>query len=517
MGIYLRLPDYDNDYKNLANTILLNDVPYATAEDRQFFNNLLITTTEGDVLSSTPTCECGKYQYGYNLGRICEICDTEVQVVNENVIDNRIWIKVPDGIHGFISPYLWIKLTYMIAKNGFNVLLWAVNPKVSPHRKNNTKMVAARIAYLESKGWVRSINYFIENWETFFQMIDETTPKRPSDTKEKISYELDVLRQHSSRFFPKYQPIPTKALMVIEKTMVGNFADTTTMSLAVSAAKTIGVISQPRLPPLKPLSIKTLDQKIADVCEKLYSYAMITNKKNICPKSGWLRSHIYRNRSDFTGRAVLGNISVPHHYNELHIPWLIAVELFRYHLLSLLTNHEGYNYKQAVDIVESGRTVVTPILEKMFDLLLEGACEIPRVVKDDIEFFKHRGLTNEMISKVTLCTKGIPCLLQRNPTLGLGSFQLLYIPKIKRNINDKTISASDLIAPGFNFDHDGDELNITFLTLEKFIEASKTLDIRYAIHDTVNLGKLNNNIRLPAPIVEMFGNFVNERYYMDKH
>jgi hypothetical protein len=63
----------------------------------------------------------------------------------------------------------------------------------------------------------------------------------------------------------------------------------------------------------------------------------------------------------------------------------------------------------------------------------------------------------------------------------------------------------------------GDELNITLLTLEKFIEASKTLDIRYAIHDTVNLGKLNNNIRLPAPIVEMFGNFVNERYYMDKH
>jgi hypothetical protein len=56
-------------------------------------------------------------------------------------------------------------------------------------------------------------------------------------------------------------------------------------------------------------------------------------------------------------------------------------------------------------------------------------------------------------------------------------------------------------------------MNFTLLTLPKFIEASKLLDIKYAIHDPIRLGEFNSNIKLPAPIIETIGNFVNARYY----
>lgn len=59
-------------------------------------------------------------------------------------------------------------------------------------------------------------------------------------------------------------------------------------------------------------------------------------------------------------------------------------------------------------------------------------------------------------------------------------------------------------------------MNITLTLLPKFIEAMEVLDIKYAIHDPIKLGRLNGNIKLPDPIVETFANFLNVRYYNDK-
>ena len=48
--------------------------------------------------------------------------------------------------------------------------------------------------------------------------------------------------------------------------------------------------------------------------------------------------------------------------------------------------------------------------------------------------------------------KGIPILLNRNPSLKRLSIQRLYLTKVKTNVRDKTISLSVLILKGYNAD-----------------------------------------------------------------
>ena len=175
MGLHFSLPDFENIFNSLSNKILLNDVPYVTVEEREIFNSLLETKIDTDVLSSIPVCECGKLEFGYNEGRTCPKCGTLVRVPNENTIDTRVWIRVPDGVHGFICPFVWTKLSQLIAARGYNVLIWAVDPKLEVPIKGLTKLTRDRIELLNQKGWVRSLNYFIENWETFFEIIEITS------------------------------------------------------------------------------------------------------------------------------------------------------------------------------------------------------------------------------------------------------------------------------------------------------------------------------------------------------
>jgi hypothetical protein len=59
----------------------------------------------------------------------------------------------------------------------------------------------------------------------------------------------------------------------------------------------------------------------------------------------------------------------------------------------------------------------------------------------------------------------------------------------------------------------GDEMNFTLTLLAKFINAMEVLDVKYAIHDPIKLGKLNGNIKLPDPTLETLANFLNVRYY----
>jgi DNA-directed RNA polymerase beta' subunit len=244
--------------------------------------------------------------------------------------------------------------------------------------------------------------------------------------------------------------------MVIEDTALGSFADTSTMSYAVAAAKTIGVISIPRLPPLKPYSQRFIEVKVAEVCENLNLYASVTFSKNLCQKSGWLRSHVYKARSDWTGRAVVTSIPTPHYYNELHLPWGMAIEIFKYHIANKLRKNYDLTLTEETNLLEYAANNYHPIIGEIFDQLIAESVEIKHTFPDDIEFFQYRGLNDSQIKLLRLPTRGIPCTFQRNPTLGLGSMQPFLVTCIKRNIYDYTISFSDLAAPGFNADHDGD-------------------------------------------------------------
>lgn len=451
--IYTEIADYDKVYETLPNTILLNDLPYITAEDREAFSNILLTKIDSGILSPIASCVCGKYRYSFHKTMICEKCESEIKPSTETIIDTKVWITVPKEVKGFILPFLWDKLTSLLSAKGYSILQWAVDSSHTPPEKQLSNPTKERIIYLNNRKWIRSLNYFIDNWEVFFQMIEDTT-KDPK--KSLVIKDLNILRKYSHLFFPKYLPIPTKALMILEETNVGTYADTSTMSNAIAAATTVGVLSIPREPPQRPHSQRYLENQIVSVNVRLIEYCLATLRGNICTKNGYIRGHVFRARSDFTLRAVVTSIHTPHLYKEIHLPWAQSVVLFEPYLASYLEANATMTKVEYTNLITSSVNQYNPIIDEALKILIATGRPIPRIVKDDFEYFKYRGYTPEQMKIVTLPNVGIMVNLQRNPTLGLGSVQGLYITKIKTDLSDKTLSMSDLIANGFNADHDGD-------------------------------------------------------------
>jgi len=61
-------------------------------------------------------------------------------------------------------------------------------------------------------------------------------------------------------------------------------------------------------------------------------------------------------------------------------------------------------------------------------------------------------------------------LMNRNPVQGSYGVQVVGVPKIKTNPNDRTIGVSQLLVGFYNGDYDGDEFNFKLLEDLKMLE-----------------------------------------------
>src|SRR5690606_20596194 len=137
------------------------------------------------------------------------------------------------------------------------------------------------------------------------------------------------------------------------------------------------------------------------------------------------RRHILGSRMDFTARAVIISISEPHHYEDIRLPWSVAINLFKLELANKL--------------LKSGRT----------------PNEIHRFIESHIHRYSEYMdmLLTEIISEGP--DGKIPCLLQRNPTLNRGNMQRLFITGFLKDPTINAIGLSVLILRSYNADFDG--------------------------------------------------------------
>ncbi len=172
-------------------------------------------------------------------------------------------------------------------------------------------------------------------------------------------------------------------------------------------------------------SITTRMDRTSKALTLISDYYKQFYREYISPKEGIFRHHIFSTRTHFTFRAVISSLTSPHRYDEIHIPWGVAVGLFKIHLLNKLKS-TGIEHNDAIGFIYQCVNKKHPLMEKMLDELIE---ESPN--------------------------KGIPCLFNRNPTLLMGSIQKLTITKIKKDINDNTIGLPILLTGLYNGDFDG--------------------------------------------------------------
>jgi hypothetical protein len=237
---------------------------------------------------------------------------------------------------------------------------------------------------------------------------------------------------------------------------------------------------------LEDLPISRLEARTVKVICNFARFYRAFSEETLSQKSGILRKHVFGIRLHFTARAVITSISTNHNYDDLHIPWNVAVQLFSIHLTNKLYRL-GYTPREVERHLREHSLRYCPILDR---LLKELIAESPYV--------------------------GIPCLLQRNPSLARGSAQQLFITKVKTDhdpitmlCTDNTFSLSVLILVGYNADFDGDELNLLLINDNEMYKGACRLAPHFSTLDVTEPRKLSTNLKMPVPV----SSTINEFFY----
>ena len=405
-GITVELVNLDQVFESATTPpVLVNKYNVSTMEDKQILDSMIYTFYQGDSLNVVPKCECGRTKGASKINSYCPRCGTKIYPVSERPLESLVWIAPPDGVNTFINPQAWTMLSKALTHGGINGLAWLCDPTLptgnEPHRE---------IRRLMDLGIERGINYFHEHFDEIIEMlfnagvISGTSRRQKDDLRAFINLYRDSI-------FCKYLPIPSRTGFVTEKSITGSFADTT-MKTAIEAIRTISATVHA----LTPLDIRRLQHRTVKANEYLAQYHQDYMAATLTSKRGWLRKNVFGSPLYFTFRAVISSLSGRHEYDELHLPWGVAVSTYEIHLtakMNHLTNPEKNNRPYVPNDIKKHLREHTLRYSPLLD-----------------------GLFKELIAESAY--KGLPVLFNRNPSLDRGSIQTFFVTKI---IPDPKITA----------------------------------------------------------------------------
>lgn len=414
-GIFLGVPDIDAAFSKVSDRVLIvNRVNVKDPEEMERLNRLLYTQFDGDVLDTTPSCDCGKYHGEKYKGMECEVCFHIVSAVTERPLESLLWFETPKGIDRFIAPQVWTVLSeFFKVKKTNNVIRWLCDQS---YVMGDKPTVSKLQILTEELRWKRNINHFVRNFDLVIKYLLD---KRIGGTKPAISkqYLMQYIEAHRHKFFPKHLPVPNRAVFIIEKSPLGTWTDPT-LPLGLDAVRTMTGIENS----FTPLSQRQIENHTVKAVRQLAEYYDAYMDRNLSGKPGMFRRQFYGGRLDFSIRAVISSIADRHDYDELHLPWGVAVMLFETHLTSKL-DKMGMKPRAIKKLLSLYTKRYHPTIDKLF---------------------------KELIAESPF--KGLPLILQRNPSLTRGSAQLFYVTKIFTDTNIRSIALSILVLKSFNAD-----------------------------------------------------------------
>lgn len=390
--------------------MFVNDLNITYQEDKDLLDKYLMTNYDSATFSMVPQCSCGHLIGGYLRGKTCKRCDSEVLAHTEVPIESNLWIRVPEGVTAFISPIVYGKLTQAFESSRVDVIRYLCDIHYKANFAENDV-----ICKLRDMGVKRGYNNFVNN---FWEYIDILLTKRlytsVSDKRKEIK---QWLIDNRDNIFTDVLPLPNRISLVTEKTPTGRWGEVYKFGGAVEAAMTIASL-QTRI---DPPTLTVRESAAAKAVMLLSQFSTAQYKFSLGKKEGWIRKQICGTRMLFTARNVITSLHGVHEYDELHIPWAMAIGLLRLHLTNKFLK-DGYTPNEISDLLTGHSNRYHP--------------QIDKYLKELIDESPH---------------KGIPVCFNRNPTLLRASIQQFFVTRIKSDdINDNTISLSSLVLSGFN-------------------------------------------------------------------
>ena len=419
MGIGLVLADLTEEFQMARyEPIILN---YQGGE--KFLDKNILTKYSTDVLSNTPSCECGATTDRRNIGRVCSSCGTIVEYPIDQEIEPRIWMKSPEGVSRLINPQFWSILTKYLTPGGFDILQWMTNRLYVGESNPPTYL-----EQIESIIGTRGYNNFVDNLIPIMEGL--FTIKKLFNQEDVSSLRSMIHKYYPSCILCDYIPFPNKSMAVLEVNASGTYRDATFDKLFDAVNIIIGVDLDE-----KGYTVAQRERRVAKTLSTLAEFHDNYIKKIIQPKEGLVRKIILGSRMHFSFRAVITSITKPHECDEIHIPWTIGCVVLKMHLLNLLINRHGMIEKAAEKFINDHTYTYHPLLDSCFKAMIHEA--------DNSLAYPY----NKPGEK-----PGIMVTMVRNPSLHLGSNPLCRISIVKPDTNDPTVSIPINLTRGMNAD-----------------------------------------------------------------
>ena len=447
MPIVQALISHDKLFNESETKIVLNELKFTDLTD---FKEKIYTIYDKEI-SLIPTCNCGYLKGEYVKDKVCPKCHTKVLSVYDNLLP-IFWVRKFDDDLPFVNPKFWAMLSKLIYKK-YDALRYLAdtyyNPKQKPPVFEMLKLIIGGRSY---RNLINNIDKIIN------YLLNNSTYK---NKHQKLQNLLNLYNKNKDKIFSNYLPLHNKKLFVMERNIKGDFTSSVVseaVDIAVDIVFTINNLSTDK----RKLENKTA-QLISGITNLFYNYV----NEFVGKKGGLVRRNIYGTRSHFTFRYVASSLRSTYDYNTIHVPWEVGPIVFRPHLLNKLLKR-GFSLKEAQKYLDGAVTRYDKLID---DLLKELIEESPY--------------------------KGIPVLVNRNPSLGKGSIHRVFITRFKEDVAETSVNISTMIATSLNLDFDGDELNFTVLLDNKLADKAEVFAPYNDLPDIGSVFKISGNLNIP--------------------
>jgi len=456
--------------------IVINQLAYMDSGDMESVYDKLTTIYNNDIMDTVPRCECGATYGRYNIGRECHECSSVV-IDPKDKKKPILWLESLSPELPFINPSFWTMLNNIINKDR-NYLRWLVDSNAANPTKKVPNVVLGILQIMDGK---RDYKALLDNLDNIFKYLLNS-----SEMKAKVNYPnlklcYEIYISNKEDIFSRYMPLPNKNLFVTENTTKGKYTN-------LVLGDMVDVVTQWMKASTPGLTVSKQIRYTGLVVSKLSTLYVSYFKKFLLGKPGAFRKHVYGGRSHFTFRCVISEAIGKHQHDETTVPWVISLTTFRPHVLNKMITKYGFSYRDATRKITESIYNYDPIIDKIQDELIA-------------ESFHPRG---------------IPVVINRNPSLKRGSSQLMYINGFCKNPKTLTATFSPLSAKSPNADYDGDELNFYPLLDKEMHSMFLRFEPHYNIPEIDRPNSVSGRLSLDTPNNTILSNFLNYKEFGDR-
>jgi len=353
------------------------------------------------------SCSCGTTRGKFSLGVICpeQDCGTPV-IKKESIVKKKGWIDLGD--YGIINPLLFKFTEKIIGPQNFKKIISSEhtldmdgNVLLPEDDKTTKKLKDLNILNI-------GIRAFCEN---FLEIIELFVTDGNRDA-------YNFILANSDKYVIYSLPVISQRLR--PALILGNefkFDKINNLYIRIIACSN----SLKEEYSNSSIVVDPIVSSIQNFVNQLHDKLI----EAIGGKTGWMRNNLMSNRVNFSSRTVISPLPVNSALDEIHIPYLTAVELLKFHLIRLLLPLYHYSYNKALSV---WKKATLQFDQEIYDLI-------------NLILMKEKG--------------GLRMLINRNPTISFGSILNMRVGKVKSDFSDLTMSIPNNILRLIAGDYDG--------------------------------------------------------------